>query len=47
MASVLPIAVIVLILSFTAAPIPTETLLAFLVGRGDGHSGHRPVLPGR
>ena len=32
MASVLPIAVIVLILSFTAAPIPTETLLAFLVG---------------
>ena len=34
MASVLPIAVIVLILSFTAAPIPTETLLAFLVGTG-------------
>lgn len=27
-----PITVIVLILSFTVAPIPTETLLAFLIG---------------
>ena len=32
LASVVPIVVIVLILSFTAAPIPTETLLAFLLG---------------
>ena len=32
LASVVPIMVIVLILSFTAAPIPTETLLAFLIG---------------
>ena len=31
-ASVLPITVIVLILSFTVAPIPTATLLAFLIG---------------
>ena len=30
--SVLPIVVIVLLLCFTAAPIPTETLMAFLVG---------------
>ena len=29
LASVVPITVIVLILSFTVAPIPTETLLAF------------------
>ena len=45
LASVVPITVIVLILSFTVAPIPTETLLAFLIG--DGDSGHRPVFPGR
>ena len=32
LASVVPITVIVLILSFTVAPIPTETLLAFLIG---------------
>ena len=32
MASVLPIVVIVLILSFTIAPVPTDILLAFLVG---------------
>ena len=32
LASVVPIMVIVLILSFTVAPIPTETLLAFLIG---------------
>ena len=31
-ASVLPIVAIVLVLSFTVAPVPTETLLAFLVG---------------
>ena len=32
LASVVPITAIVLILSFTVAPIPTETLLAFLIG---------------
>ena len=32
LASVVPITVIVLILSFTVAPIPPETLLAFLIG---------------
>ena len=32
LASVLPITVIVLILCFTVAPVPTDTLLAFLVG---------------
>ena len=32
LASVVPIMIIVLVLSFTVAPIPTETLLAFLIG---------------
>ena len=32
LASVLPITVIVLVLSFTVAPLPTATLLAFLIG---------------
>ena len=32
LASVVPITLIVLILCFTAAPVPTDVLLAFLVG---------------
>ena len=32
LASVLPITVIVLVLCFTAAPVPVDILLAFLVG---------------
>ena len=32
LASVVPITVIVLVLSFTVAPLPTATLLAFLIG---------------
>ena len=32
LASVLPITLIVLVLCFTISPLPTDTLLAFLVG---------------
>ena len=47
LASVVPIMVIVLILSFTVAPIPDGDAAGVSDRRGDGHFGHRPVFPGR
>ena len=46
LASVVPITLIVLILCFTAAPVPTDVLLAFLVGRA-ADRGYGPVYSGR
>ncbi len=47
LASVVPITVIVLILSFTVAPHPHRDAAGLSDRRGDGDSGHRPVFPGR
>lgn len=46
LASVVPITLIVLILCFTAAPVPTDVLLAFLVGAVLIDRGHGLVYPG-